>query len=102
MGKNRNNVRRAFRFYWIFCALVFIGLFIVVLSIPSKDLPDEVDDGMGGKNKLDDKKKKNLKLILLSVIFIAGIFLTWIQYYFYRVSVRWSTNESLISDVPDE
>ena len=99
--EKRVGVTKGYKFQVYFYALLFIVLAIFVLALPSDQIPDDLMNPEGTKEKLDDKKKMEIKVALVIAVCMLGCLITWFFYYFYTVSVKWSTYESLLEGVPE-
>ena len=72
---------KAFKFQWIFFAFAFMVLAIVIMCIPSSEMPDELPTGEDGQmEKFDEEKKKKLKMALVTLAVIVGALVVWLHY----------------------
>lgn len=97
--ENREFVSRAFKFQWQFNGVLGILLFIAILCIPAEDLPAlaAAAGDSSEEKELSKIKKEDLKMLFLIALPIALAIVIGIQFYFYKVSLRWAQQESLIA-----
>lgn len=75
--------------------MAFVG---VVIWLPESYLPRDYVEIDGKKHMLTDDDKHTIKFWLIVFAVIIGIFVSFLQYYFYKVAKKWSTMEKLMSD----
>ena len=95
--KNRRRVVLGYQIIFYFWVLLSIAFICVVIWIPKSYLPNSYIEIDGKKHELTDEDKKTIRFYLIIFACFAGLFFSWVQYYFYSVAKRWSRIERLTS-----
>ena len=70
-----------------------IAFVCVVIYLPKSYMPKDYHEIDGVEHKLTDEDRETIKFYLILFSVLVGLFVSWLQYYFYRVAKKWSTME---------
>ena len=99
--ETRNDVRRGYLYVLIQSIALYAGLFILILMIPARALPDSYTDSMGNKYEFPPSRKEDMKMFALYFVGVVGLLICLLQWYLYRVVRDWAKKDNVITYVKE-